>query len=499
MKKLWLCLCLAALLLTGGALGAEAEYEDILFGDQVFVISIQADEEQWQNMMNNASDKEYIPVDVTINGETFEDVGIRPKGNSSLSSTTRGGEGRCSFRLEFDKYVEDQLCFGLDVLVLNNMFTDNSMVRDYVCFDMMRYMGVDGCLPGYAAIVVNGEYWGCYVALEGYESSFCRRVFGHDRGHLYSVKNNRLNFDSRSSSGEHEGDGGGSLVYTGDNVDNYLEIFNFPVYGHSGTDDMQRVVSSIQALDEGRDLEEYWDVDQILRYFAVHTFVVNYDSYYAANSQNFFVYEYQGQSSVLPWDYNMAFNTSMSQIQDVTGLVNVPIDEPLSGSTMAERPLFAQLMAVPEYKALYHDYLRQLCEGYCGSYAQRAEKLQAMIDPFIYNDPSSLCSYEEYRTAFDALTEFILLRAQSILGQLDGTIPSTTAGQAADSSSLVDASHLESSISAGSSGGPGGGGGGGRSGGMPTMSRSRGMGASSEASGEASGETDAGASAEEAE
>ena len=40
------------------------------------------------------------------------------------------------------------------------------------------------------------------------------------------------------------------------------------------------------------------------------------------------------------------------------------------------------------------------------------------------------------------LKEFCLLRAESIRGQLDGSIPSTSEGQTADSSALIDASHL---------------------------------------------------------
>ena len=35
-----------------------------------------------------------------------------------------------------------------------------------------------------------------------------------------------------------------------------------------------------------------------------------------------------------------------------------------------------------------------------------------------------------------------MLRAESIKGQLSGTVPSTADGQSADSSKLVDASHL---------------------------------------------------------
>ena len=41
------------------------------------------------------------------------------------------------------------------------------------------------------------------------------------------------------------------------------------------------------------------------------------------------------------------------------------------------------------------------------------------------------------------LIELCRLRAESIKGQLDGTIPSTTSGQSADASSLVDASSID--------------------------------------------------------
>lgn len=43
----------------------------------------------------------------------------------------------------------------------------------------------------------------------------------------------------------------------------------------------------------------------------------------------------------------------------------------------------------------------------------------------------------------EALEDFCLLRAQSVQGQLEGTIPSTDDGQSADSSSLVDASSVD--------------------------------------------------------
>ena len=51
------------------------------------------------------------------------------------------------------------------------------------------------------------------------------------------------------------------------------------------------------------------------------------------------------------------------------------------------------------------------------------------------------------------------LRAESVSGQLDGTIPSTDEGQQQDSSSLIDGSDLDLSIMGTFSGGGGGNGG----------------------------------------
>src|SRR5699024_4242805 len=74
---------------------------------------------------------------------------------------------------------------------------------------------------------------------------------------------------------------------------------------------------------------------------------------------------------------------------------------------------------------------------------------------------TKFCTYEEFQTSVDTLREFCLLRAESVSGQLEGTIPATSEGQAADSASLIDASHIAiSDMGSMNSGGMGGGRGG---------------------------------------
>ena len=87
--------------------------------------------------------------------------------------------------------------------------------------------------------------------------------------------------------------------------------------------------------------------------------------------------------------------------------------------------------------------------------------METLIAPYVEKDPTKFCTYEEFQTSVDTLREFCLLRAESVSGQLEGTIPATSEGQAADSASLIDASHIAiSDMGSMNSGGMGGGRGG---------------------------------------
>ena len=66
-----------------GGMKIDAEYADKIFGTDIISIEIIADEAEWQEMLDNATKEQFIMVDVIVNGTKFQNVGIRPKGNSS--------------------------------------------------------------------------------------------------------------------------------------------------------------------------------------------------------------------------------------------------------------------------------------------------------------------------------------------------------------------------------------------------------------------------------
>lgn len=424
------------------------EYAEKIFGQEIISVEIIANESDWQTMLNNATKEEYIKVDVVVNGTKFTDVGIRPKGNSSLSQVERSNSDRYSFRLKFDKYVENQTCFGLESFVLNNAIGDNTYMKEYISFDMMKTVGVKAPLFGYSNIIVNGKPWGTYFAVELYNKNYEERAFGDKVGKLYNVKmasvNNNTNPPQGGGFGGFGGFGannGGSLQYKDDNSSSYADIFQNGV-GNTDEEDYQRVIAALKALSTGTDLERYFDVDAILRYLAAHTFTVNLDSYSSNMAQNYYIYERDGQVTILPWDYNFAWGGFM--LNDAKTAINFPIDTPVSGVEMSARPLINKLFSNSAYLDKYHQYLRLLVDEYFanGKFDAKIQQLNTLISQHVRNDTSKFCTYEQYQKAVTSFIKLGNLRAQSIDGQLKGTIPSTTTAQKASPNKLISGGDL---------------------------------------------------------
>ncbi len=245
--------------------------------------------------------------------------------------------------------------------------------------------------------------------------------------------------------------GGSDLNYVDDELDSYSTIWDGAIT-ESGDKDHKRVVKALKNISEGNDLEKYMDVDNILKYMAVHTFAVNLDSLSGNMAHNYYLYEYDGQLNVIPWDYNLSWGGMGGGDSDATEMINYPIDTPFSSTEF-----FDGLLSNPEYLERYHEYLRQLVDEYIngGRFDEVYERITSQIDSLVETDPTAFYTYEEYQSAAEMLYDVIGLRAKSIAGQLDGTIPSTDEGQKEDSSSLIDASDIDTSVMGHMNGGGG--------------------------------------------
>ena len=515
-----------------GGVRVPMAYEAALFDtDELIQIDIQMEQEEWEEMLDNAIAEEYYACDVLINDQKLYNVGVRPKGNTSLSSIASNPDSdRYSLKLEFDHYVDGQTCLGLDKLILNNNYADATNMKEAVVYDMYQYLGADASLYNYAEISLNGEYLGVYLALEAVEESFLMRNYGTVEGELYKPDSMQMGggsggggfggrptrpedagaaagkerwqagdgqpapggegFAADMESQESEksvpadreepdfaggmpqggedfdfaagderkrpemgrmtgkdssmgGENGANLNYTDEELDSYSDIWEGEVTS-TGKADHSRVVTALRHISEGTDLETYLDVDNILKYMAVHAFSVNLDSLSGNMAHNYYLYEHNGVLNILPWDYNLAFGgMNHGSEGGASEVVNDAVDTPFAGTAF-----FDALLENEAYLSRYHEYLRQLAQTYVldGRFQEVYQGIRSRIDTLVETDPTALYSYEEYEAGAEMLYQTVLLRAESVKGQIDGAIPATDEEQRADAANLVDASEIDISV-----------------------------------------------------
>ena len=182
-------LALTLLFANGEALGLQAAakamgYEQRLF-DTGRVHTLDIVMGDWEGFLDTCENEEYEVCAVVIDGEAYRNVGIRAKGNTSLTAVSAYGNDRYSFKIEFDHYDQNTSYYGLDKLSLNNIIQDNTYMKDFMSYQMLAAAGAAAPLCSYVYLTVNGEDWGLYVAVECIEDGFLQRNFGRDIGNLY--------------------------------------------------------------------------------------------------------------------------------------------------------------------------------------------------------------------------------------------------------------------------------------------------------------------------
>ena len=112
-----------------------------------------------------------------------------------------------------------------------------------------------------------------------------------------------MNFDFAGGRGGFSmGGSGADLNYSDDDLDSYSTIWDGEITTTNEADH-KRVVAALKNISEGNDLAAYMDVDNLLRYMAVHVFSVNEDSLSGTMAHNYYLYESGGRLNLIPWDY----------------------------------------------------------------------------------------------------------------------------------------------------------------------------------------------------
>jgi spore coat protein CotH len=273
------------------------------------------------------ADPDYIEATINFNGETWEHVGFRFKGNSSLTRAWKNGIMKMSIKLDFDQFEDEypqtknQRFYGFKQLSLGSNAFDDSLLREKVTADVFRAAGLAAPHTAYYAVYVDSgdglTYFGLYTMVEVVEDTVIQTQFSDDSGNLYKPE------------------GSGAAFVDG--------TFN-PASFEKQTNEEAADWSDIQALfaalnDPSRlsdpaawraQLESVFDVDTFLHWLAVNTVMQNWDSY-GQIAHNYYLYHDPASDKLvwIPWDNNEAMRTRQGQGSVNLDLANVNTRWPL--------------------------------------------------------------------------------------------------------------------------------------------------------------------------
>lgn len=390
----------------------DGAYDAYFLKDDIQTVKIDVDEVNLNYMFQNAAKKPTVMTDqVTIGDKTIGYTGLKTKGNYTLEETINSDSDRFSFTINFGKYIKKnkgyeatQNFYGCSKISFNNFFFDKTMMKEYCALKLMTEMGVPTPQYGLAKLYINNKYYGVYFMVEAMDSSILEQYLGQPSDmisdYLMKPEDTRLQYDSalnsyKDAAGKFTMDSLAQALYKNAKGD-YEVAEDSALAGQSGlwendTDTLGDVAEMIPTvltweerltqLSSGKDfsgktidvnserylelLGQIMDVDETVRYFATHSFIVQMDNMFA-NQRNYGLYVGQdGKSIVLPWDYDLGWGCFWRP-SDAESVANWDVDNMFTpdlvqgsaASVYRDYPLFQVIYQNKSLMEKYHQYMK---------------------------------------------------------------------------------------------------------------------------------------------
>jgi spore coat protein CotH len=257
---------------------------------------IDIDPAAWRALRQNYLSNQYYAANLTIDGVSVLQVGIRSRGEGSRSEEKPG------LKVEFDKYVVAQEYYGYKSLVIDNMTQDASFLRERLSMLVFEAMGIPAPRNAFARLFVNGEYWGLFALVEPVSKPFLEARFGEKGGTLFDYEW-RFPYD---------------FSWLGPDPAEYVPLPFEPETNEDRPDVADGLVGLIRAVNETPDagfaaaLEPRLDVNRFLTHVAVENAIVERDGILGDQRlNNFYLYEYGAKNRFVfvPWDKDSTFSS----------------------------------------------------------------------------------------------------------------------------------------------------------------------------------------------
>jgi len=362
----------------------------------------------------------YVKGVLEAGGQTYKDIGVRFKGNSSYMMSARGLKR--PFKLDFNRFVDDQSFHGLTTINLSNNMMDPSQLRETLSYAVFRAAGVPAPRTAFVQLYLTvpgkheREFVGLYTLIEQVNGAFLKDHFRTSKGMLLKPEGIR------------------GLPYLGEEWSKYERYRPKKKPNQAAT---QRLIDFTKLLNNADDaafrqqIDTYVDVDAFLRFLAANVVLSNFDSFIGLG-HNYYIYLHPKTNRFvwIPWDMNLSFG-SFGMAGSPEQITDLSIRKPCMG----DNRLVERLLAIKEYDRTYRkhlreltttafvpekmhadiDALRQVIHGAVEKEAEKVKKVPAAGPPGPPGSPR--------RGMFGGqpdLKEFVSKRAASVTAQLDG-------------------------------------------------------------------------------
>ena len=353
------------------------------------------------------SDPSYHAVTVEADGQRWCSVGMRFKGNATLISAWQEGVAKLPFRLNFDRYEDEQPAlknqrfFGFKEITFGNGQGDPTLLHEVLANEIFQDRGVPAARNAFYAVSLDAgegpQYLGLYTAMEDPSDAMMARVFGDGDGNLYKP----------------DGDCATLSCFDED---------SFEKKNHEDEADWSDVEALVAALGDDRSDAEAWragleatvDVRGFLAWLAVNTAIQNWDAY-GGMAHNYYLYgvpDEGGRLAWIPWDHNLSLSDeSMGGLSD-----------PLQASVGDEWPMIRRVLDDPSYAETYRLLLADALQGAyeVSAFDARAAELAELVRPYLFGAdgevaPSTFLSSEaDWDAALDAMRAHVQARHEEI-------------------------------------------------------------------------------------
>ncbi|MBN2684543.1 MAG: CotH kinase family protein [Pontiellaceae bacterium] len=371
-----------------------------------------------------------VEATLVVDGKTYPNVGVKFRGNSSYMMIPRGSKR--SFAIEMDMVDSKQKLGGYRNLNLLNANGDASLMRATLSGEIEgQYLPMPQV--NWVRVVVNGESWGIYVNMQQMDKIFLDEQFDTKKGSRWKVPGSP--------------NGRGSLNDMGEDIDAYREIYEL-----KSKEDEEAWASLIQlckTLDAVEPdqvvskLGTMLDIDGALRFLALENVLVNSDGYWTRASDYMIYLDPDGMFHILPYDCNEILIDESGGFGGGFpgggfgggpgagggfpgggfpgggpgagggfpgggfpgggfGAGGTTLD-PLVVAERDDRPLASRLLAVPELRTRYLQYVKEIAEKWLNPevLGPMISKYDKLIDAEVKKDTRKLESYEAYREQVD--------------------------------------------------------------------------------------------------